>query len=75
MQGKRGLIAAVYAPYDFPDDHAGCDVDEVQWLYCVRFAGSELWAKGAEPRTTLYIDLWESHLELNDMSEKQRSDV
>lgn len=75
VQGKRGTVAAVYAPYEFPDDSAGCDADEVQWLYCVRFEGRELWEQSSEQGTMLFIDVWESHLETNDRSNEKRSDV
>ena len=63
VQGKRGIVGAVYAAYDLPDDTPGDEDAPVQQLYSVRFEGSELWGDSAEPGTALHIDMWEGYLE------------
>jgi nitrile hydratase len=63
-RGRRGVIDRVYGLQILPDAAAlGREgVEEV--LYSVRFAGSELWGESAEPNEQIYLDLWESYLEL-----------
>ena len=68
VQGKRGIVGAVYAAYDFPDDMPGGEATPVQQLYSVRFEGPELWGDFAEPGTALHIDMWEGYLEPIDIS-------
>ena len=34
-----------------------------QHVYCVRFAARELWGEQANPRDSVYFDLWEDYLE------------
>ena len=63
VQGKRGIVGAVYAAYDLPDDMPGDEDAPVQQLYSVRFEGPELWGDSAEPGTALHIDMWEGYLE------------
>ena len=75
VQGKRGVIDAIYAAYNFPDDTAGNDNAAVQQLYCVRFEGTQLWGASAEPDTALYIDMWESYLEPIDTTNSKRSET
>ena len=75
VQGKRGVIDAIYDAYNFPDDTAGDDDAAVQQLYCVRFEGTELWGASAELGTALYIDMWESYLEPIDTTKSERSDT
>ena len=62
-RGKRGRIAAVYAAYVFPDTHAHDLGEDPQHVYCVAFAGEELWGPDAEPGTVVHLDLFESYLE------------
>lgn len=75
VQGKRGVVAALYGVYDFPDAVAGGGQAPPQQLYNVRFRASELWGASAEPGGSLYIDMWESYLE-SDQSRtaEKRSD-
>ena len=68
VQGKRGIVGAVYAAYDLPDDTSGGEDAPVQQLYSVRFEGPELWGSSAEPGTALHIDMWEGYLEPVDTS-------
>lgn len=75
VQGKIGAITAVYNPANFPDDVAADELDQVQWLYCVRFESTELWGASTEPDTSLFIDMWEGHLEPIRMPIQDRSNV
>ena len=34
-----------------------------QHVYCVRFTARELWGEHANPRDSVYVDLWEDYLE------------
>jgi nitrile hydratase len=47
----------------FPDSNAHGHGRQPQAVYSVRFDGRELWGESAEPRASLYIDLWESYLD------------
>ena len=62
-QGKRGVIHAVYAAYDLPDDSRENDSAPAQQLYSVRFEGTELWGASTEPGTAVHVDMWEGYLE------------
>ena len=68
VQGKRGIVGAVFAAYDLPDDTPGGEDAPIQQLYSVRFEGPELWGSSAEPGTALHIDMWEGYLEPVDTS-------
>jgi len=62
-RARRGIVDSVHGPYKLPDTnahHQGLDWEPV---YTVRFDARELWGDGAEPRTTIRIDLSQSYLE------------
>jgi len=60
---RRGEIARAHPAMVYPDDHAHGRGENPHYLYTVRFAGRELWGSGAEPETTVYLDLFEPYLE------------
>jgi nitrile hydratase len=62
VRGKSGVIEAVHGAHVFPDSHAHGGGENPQWLYTVRFAGTELWGEGAEPGLTVSVDAWEPYL-------------
>ena len=62
-RGKRGVIRRVHGVFVFPDTNATGQGEQPQPLYSVEFEAGELWADAAEPRTRVYLDLWESYLE------------
>ena len=62
-RGKRGIVADWRGPWVFADTNAHGLGEAPQHLYSVRFDGHELWGASAEPRATVYLDLWESYLE------------
>jgi nitrile hydratase len=63
VRGKRGRVEAIHAAYVYPDTHAHDLGEQPQYLYCVAFAGRELWGAAAEPGTRVYLDLFEPYLE------------
>ncbi len=62
-RGKRGVVAEARGPWVFADTNAHGLGEDPQHLYSVRFDGEELWGASAEPRATVYLDLWESYLD------------
>jgi nitrile hydratase len=60
---RRGVVARVHPAMVFPDDHARGMGENPQYLYNVRFEGSELWGEDAEPGLVVHLDLFESYLE------------
>jgi nitrile hydratase len=62
-RSKRGTIVHRHAAMVYPDDHAHGRGENPQYLYTVRFGGSELWGDAAEPGTVMLLDLFEPYLE------------
>ena len=63
IRGKRGVIARVNGWYAIEDaDVAGLGPNP-QTVYTVRFAGGEVWGPTTEPHLSVYLELWEGHLE------------
>jgi nitrile hydratase beta subunit len=63
-RGKAGRIARVHGTATLPDASALGRGAAPQPLYSVEFEGRELWGDSAEPGQRLYLDLWETYLEL-----------
>ncbi|GAA1706599.1 nitrile hydratase subunit beta [Kribbella yunnanensis] len=64
VRGATGEIVMSHGAFVFPDTLAeGRGVERPQYVYAVRFVGTELWGRDAEPGTTFTIDLWESYLQ------------
>jgi nitrile hydratase beta subunit len=62
-RGRRGVVTADHGVWIFADA-AGQDRGFVpQHVYTVRFAATELWGDGADSRDSVYVDLWDDHLE------------
>jgi nitrile hydratase len=62
VRGHVGVIRDHYGAQVFPDLSAH-GVDEGRHLYSVRFDGAELWGESANPRSAVYLDMWEDYLE------------
>jgi hypothetical protein len=58
-----GTIVMEHGCHVFPDSHAHGKGEAPQWLYTVRFAGTELWGADADPTLSVTVDAWESYLE------------
>ncbi len=63
VRGHVGVIERVLGCHVFPDSNAQGAGENPQWLYTVRFDGSELWGDGADPSVKVSVDAWEPYLE------------
>ncbi|MGU3540072.1 nitrile hydratase subunit beta [Methylobacterium sp. A54F] len=63
VRGCRGTVESVCGSFVFPDSNARLAGAAPQWLYTVRFAGSELWGADAEPGLAVSVNAFESYLE------------
>lgn len=66
VRGRRGVIYTDRGVYPFPDDLPAGTPPRLQQLYTVRFPGPELWGLRGNPRDSVFVDLWEDHLEAPD---------
>ncbi len=62
-RGKRGVIDRDHGAFVFPDTNAHIQGENPQHVYSVRFAARELWGEAAAPRDSVYLDLWDAHLD------------
>jgi nitrile hydratase subunit beta len=62
-RGKTGTIAADYGVFVFPDSDAQGQGEKPQHVYSVRFDALELWGAAANRHDTVYVNLWDDHLE------------
>ena len=62
-RGKIGTVERVHGTFVFPDTNAAGLGENPQWLYTVRFDGTELWGRSGDPTLAVSVDAWESYLE------------
>jgi nitrile hydratase len=62
-RGRQGVIDRDLGVFVFPDTHAMSRDKKPQHLYIVRFAARELWGPSASPRDSVYLNLWDDHLD------------
>ena len=62
-RGRRGVIDRDFGVYVFPDTSAMTRDPKPQHLYSVRFAARELWGPDAADRDSVYVNLWDDHLD------------
>jgi nitrile hydratase len=62
-RGRRGVIDRDYGVFVFPDTRAMSRDPKPQHLYGVRFAARELWGPAASARDSVYMSLWDDHLD------------
>jgi len=62
-RGRRGVIDRDCGVYVFPDTSAMARDPKPQHLYSVRFAARELWGPDASARDSVYMSLWDDHLD------------
>jgi nitrile hydratase beta subunit len=62
-RGKQGMIARDRGVFAFNDSEVQGLGDKPQHLYSVRFAARELWGGDAPESDSVYLDLWDDHLE------------
>jgi nitrile hydratase beta subunit len=62
-RGKLGTVERDHGVFVFPDTNAHFLGEKPQHLYSVRFAARELWGEQAALRDSVYVNLWDDHLE------------
>ena len=62
-RGRRGVIDRDYGVFIFPDTNAMTRDKKPQHLYGVRFSARELWGPAASARDSVYVNLWDDHLD------------
>jgi nitrile hydratase len=62
VRGHTGTIERVIGFHVFPDSNAHGKGEDPQWLYTVRFDGSELFGPDGDPTTKVSVDAWEPYL-------------
>ncbi|MGH8227233.1 MAG: SH3-like domain-containing protein [Steroidobacteraceae bacterium] len=64
VRGRRGVIERNHGGFVFADTRAHGLGDHPQYIYSVRFAARDLWGPEACAHDAVYVDLWESYIEL-----------
>jgi len=62
-RGKAGTIHRDHGVFAFMDTSAYGRNDKPQHLYSVRFSARELWGEEAASQDSVYVDLYDDHLE------------
>ena len=62
-RGRRGVIDRDHGVFTFADTNAMSRDKKPQHLYGVRFAARELWGPDASARDSVYVLLWDDHLD------------
>jgi nitrile hydratase subunit beta len=62
-RGKLGVITRDHGVQVFNDSFVQGLGEKPQHLYSVRFAARELWGQEAAATDSVYVDLWDDHLE------------
>ena len=63
VRGKLGVVERVQGVFVLPDTNAHDLGETPQWLFTVRFSGTELWGPQADPTLDVSVDAWESYLD------------
>ncbi len=63
VRGHAGIVEAVRGCHVFPDTNATGAGEDPQWLYTVRFEGTELWGAESDPTVKVSVDAWEPYLD------------
>ena len=63
VRGREGVIDRDFGVYVFPDSNAMTRDPKPQHLYSVRFEARELWGDAASTRDSVYVNLWDDHLD------------
>jgi nitrile hydratase len=62
-RGKRGSVEIDHGVWVYPDASGNGLGPAPQHCYAVRFEARELWGDDAPGRDSVYLDLWDDHLE------------
>lgn len=63
VRGHVGVVVLLHGCHVFPDSHALGVGEDPQWLYAVRFDGSDLWGTDGDPTSKVSVDAFEPYLE------------
>ena len=63
VRGRTGVVVRQDGSHSVPDVEAHTDARPAEPTYSVRFDARDLWGDDAEPRSTVYVDLWHRYLE------------
>lgn len=63
VRGKLGIIDRDHGVFVFPDTNAHFLGEQPQHVYSVRFSARELWGRHGAAQDSVYVDLWDDHLE------------
>lgn len=63
VRGKVGVVERVQGVFVLPDTNAHDLGETPQWLFTVRFSGTELWGPQDDPTLNVSVDAWESYLD------------
>lgn len=63
VRGKQGTIERDRGVFHFNDSYVQGLGKKPQHVYSVRFAARELWGRDAPVADSVYLDLWDDHLE------------
>lgn len=63
VRGKQGTIARDHGVFLFNDSYVQGLGEKPQHLYSVRFTARELWGAETAVADSVYVDLWDDHLE------------
>lgn len=63
VRGRRGVIDRDHGVFIFADTHAMSGDRKPQHCYSVRFTARELWGPAACAHDSVYVDLWDDHLD------------
>lgn len=63
VRNKVGEIVRLYPSFALPDARAHDQGEAPQYVYAVRFTGTEIWGPDADPRLVNNFDVFESYLE------------
>jgi nitrile hydratase subunit beta len=63
VRGRVGVVVRYDGPSNFDDVEAHCETKRLEPLYCVAFAGRELWGEDADANSVVHVDLFQSYLE------------
>lgn len=63
IRGKVGTVVRDHGVFSFPDTSVSGVHSDPQHVYSVRFEGEALWGADANPRSCVYIDLFDNYLQ------------
>ena len=63
-KGRCGRIVSVHPTFPVPDDVVAGIAHTPETVYSVCLESTSVWGRGAEPRSTIILDVWQRFLQL-----------